>query len=84
MGDFIKKFEYLEDLNITLELAYRLNYNFKGCGYIKVYSGKIDPEEENYEIYMESLDCGMSEDEVNSKYNKMISEIRSGDIDILF
>ncbi len=83
MSDYIKKLEYIKDHDITVELTYRLNFNNeKSCGGVKIYSGKIDEDKENYEIYMELYECGLTENEVNERYNKLMDEIKTGKIDV--
>lgn len=83
MSDYIKKLEYMEDYDITIELTYRLNFNNeRSCGGVKIYSGKINEDKENYEIYMELYECGLNENEVNKRYNKLIDEIKTGKIDV--
>ena len=85
MGDYIKKLEYMKNEDITVELTYRLNFNNeKACGGVKVYNGKIDENQENYEIYMELYECGLNENEVAERYNKLINEIKEGKIDVSF
>ncbi len=82
MGDYIKKLQYYKDLNMTLELVYRLNFNDQSCGHIKVYENKIDESKENYEIYMELIECGMDEKGVDDRYNRFLDEIKSGKLDL--
>jgi len=83
MKDYIKRLDYMEDYDITIELTYRLNFNNeRSCGDAKIYSGKINEDKENYEIYMELYECGLNEDEVNKRYNKLIDEIKAGKIDV--
>ncbi|MEM0139391.1 MAG: hypothetical protein QXZ44_02080 [Ferroplasma sp.] len=83
MSDYIHELKYLEEDKISVELSYRLNYDKeKACGSVRIYSGKIDPEADNYEVYMEIFECGLSKEEVYQRRDKIISEIRDGKIDI--
>jgi molybdopterin synthase catalytic subunit len=82
MSDYIHKLEFMEEKNLTLEISYRLNYEDKACGSIRIFSGQIDPEKDNYELYMELLECGLTEDEVNKRVAKMEEEINQDKIDL--
>ena len=50
MSDYIHELRFMENKNLTLEISYRLNYEDKACGSIRVFSGQIDPEKDNYEL----------------------------------
>lgn len=88
MTDHIKKYDYLQDLDVSVELDYRLNFQeARSCGFVRVYKGdrkKMDlgEGEEAYEIYMELFECGLSEDDVLKNYEKIIGEIKSGELEI--
>lgn len=88
MADHLKKHEYLKELDVTLELDYRLNFDLsRSCGFVRVYKGnldkmELDEGEEAYEIYMELFECGLSEDDVIKNYDKIKGEVESGEIEI--
>lgn len=88
MSDVLKKTEYLEEFDVSLELNYRLNFDGeRSCGFCRVYKGDIskielDEGEEAYEIYMELYDCGLSENDVLKNFGKLAEEIKSGEIDV--
>lgn len=88
MADHLKRHDYLKDLNVTLELDYRLNFDIaRSCGFVRVYKGdlekmELDEGEEAYEIYMELFECGLSEEDVLESYQKIMGEVKSGEIEI--
>ncbi len=82
MSDYIHKLKFMEEKNLTLEISYRLNYEDKACGSIRIFSGEIDPEKDNYELYMELIECGLTEEAVNKRVEKMEEEINQNKIDL--
>jgi hypothetical protein len=72
----------MEEKNLTLEISYRLNYEDKACGSIRIFDGQIDPEKDNYELYMELLECGLTSEQVEERVKKMEDEINSGKLDL--
>ena len=88
MEDTINKTEYLAQLDVSLELNYRLNFDGeRSCGFCRIYKGDLDKlnlgeGEEAYEIYMELYDCGLPKEEVYKNYNRLVEEIKAGEIDI--
>ncbi|HIH59891.1 MAG: hypothetical protein M1462_01100 [Candidatus Thermoplasmatota archaeon] len=82
MSDYIHELRFMENKNLTLEISYRLNYEDKACGSIRVFSGQIDPEKDNYELYMEIIECGLTAEEVNQRVKKMENEINQGTLDL--
>lgn len=88
MPDHLKRYEYLPDFDVSLELDYRLNFDVgRSCGFIRVFKGDIqkvelDEGEESYEIYMELFECGLKEEEVDKNYQKVLDEIKEGQIEI--
>ncbi|MGC8506084.1 MAG: hypothetical protein ACP5NK_05185 [Thermoplasmata archaeon] len=83
MDDLIRKSVYVNSENVTLELSYRMNFDAeKSCGSLKIFSGSPSEDEENYEIYMELLDCGMSVEELDSVIAKTLDQIKSGKLDV--
>jgi hypothetical protein len=82
MSDYIHELRFMEEKNLTLEITYRLNYEDKACGSVKVYSGQIDPEEDNYEIYMELIECGLTAEQVYSRVKKIEEEITQDKLDL--
>ncbi len=88
MSDHLKKYDYLPDLNVSFELDYRLNFDLeRACGYVRIYKGNIqtqeyDEGEEPYEIYMELFECGLTEEQVYDNYDKVVKEVKSGEIEI--
>ena len=88
MPDHLKKYEYLPDFDVSLELDYRLNFEVgRSCGYVRVYKGDIrkvelDEGEEAYEIYMELFECGLKEEQVYENYQKVVDEIKAGEIEV--
>ena len=43
MSDYIHELRFMEEKNLTLEISYRLNYEDKACGSIRIFDGQIDP-----------------------------------------
>jgi hypothetical protein len=82
MSDYIHELKFIEEKNLTLEISYRLNYESQACGSIRVFDGQIDPEKDNYEIYMELIECGLTAEEVNKRVLKMEDDIKQGKIDL--
>lgn len=88
MADHLKKYEYLKDQDVTLELDYRLNFDVaRSCGFVRVYKGdyekmELDEGEEAYEIYMELFECGLTEEKVFKEYEKIKDEVISGEIEV--
>lgn len=87
MADHLKKYDYLPDLDVSFELDYRLNFDLeRACGFVRVYKGNIEKMElgegeEAYEIYMELFECGLKEEEVYKNYEKVVGEVKSGEIE---
>ncbi len=85
MEDLVRKIKTIPDKKVKVELYYRLNFTAdKSCGYIKIFSEQSEREEEDFEIYMEHLECGLTKDQVHTKLDKVISEIHNGDLDVQF
>ncbi|MHB8360805.1 MAG: hypothetical protein ACYDAO_01850 [Thermoplasmataceae archaeon] len=83
MGDLFKMTKYLEKENVTISVNYRLNFDAeRHCGYIKVYHGTNVNYDEDFELYLELLTCGLNEVEVESRAAKLIAEIENGKIDV--
>ncbi len=82
MSDYIHELKFMEERDLTLEISYRLNYEDKACGSIRVFSGQVDPEKDNYELYMELIECGLTSEQVNERVKKMEDEINSGKLDL--
>jgi hypothetical protein len=83
MEELIKKSVFVEDDNVTIEVIYRLDFDAeRSCGSLKIFSGKLSEEEENYEIYMELLDCGLSKEDLDQIIAKTIDEIKTGKLDV--
>ncbi|EQD48180.1 hypothetical protein B1A_14149 [mine drainage metagenome] len=69
--------------NVTISVNYRLNFDAeRHCGYIKVYHGTDVNYDEDFELYLELLTCGLNEIEVESRAAKLISEIENRNIDV--
>ncbi|KAA8922985.1 hypothetical protein [Thermoplasma sp.] len=80
--DTIERTKYLEDKDVTVVLKYMLNFDAgRTCGTIAVYPGR-DVQDDAYEIYMEVLDCRMDRERVLSAFQRVIDEIRRGDIEV--
>lgn len=90
MVDALRKTEYIQQFDVSLELNYRLNFDGeRSCGFCKVYKGDIaslelDEGEEAYEIYMELYDCGLTEEQVLKNFENLKNEIKNGEIDVDF
>ncbi|EQD28897.1 hypothetical protein B1B_18839 [mine drainage metagenome] len=84
MGDLLRKLEYIEPPDVTCVLNYRLNFDGeRSCGSVVVYSGTMKDGGENFEIYMELLECGLSEEDAVKKFDRVISDVREGRIDVV-
>ena len=82
MEDFFKHTEYMESHNITLFCTYRLNFDAsRNCGSVIVYSGR-EINEESFELYMEYLECSLTEDQIMDRIKKLKEEINSGKLDV--
>ena len=85
MSDLIRKSVYIDARDVTVEVEYRLNFEgARSCGYIKVIKGIPKEEEEQYEIYMELLNCGLSIADLDGAVDKVRSEIEDGKLDVDF
>ena len=87
MDDSYHRIDYIEEFDVSVETSYRLDFDAdRTCGFSRIYKGKLkdDPLTENYEIYQELYECGLKEDEVSSRRDKLIKEIKSGKIDVDF
>lgn len=85
MSDLITATKYYENLDVTFEFRYRLNFTEdKTCGYTRIYKGKMDEEDENYEIYMEYYECGLNREEALSRLEVLIRDVEAGKVDIDF
>jgi hypothetical protein len=83
MEDLIRKSVFVEGDSVTIEVSYRLDFDAeKSCGSLKIFSGKPSEEEDNYEIYMELLDCGMSKEDLDQIIAKTIDQIKTGKLDV--
>ncbi len=72
----------MEGHNITLLCTYRLNFDAsKNCGAVTIYSGR-EINEESFELYMEYLECSLSEGQVMERIKKLKEEIISGRLDV--
>lgn len=87
MDDTYNMVDYLEDFDVSVETSYRLDFDAdRTCGFSRIYKGKLKEDilTENYEIYQELYECGLTRDEVSSRREKLINEIRAGKIDVDF
>lgn len=85
MEDLLRKTVALDDLNVEVELYYKLNFDAeKSCGYIKVFNNASQKEEEKFEVYMELLECGLDKLSVTNKLDTVVNEIRGGKLDVTF
>lgn len=85
MEDLVKEIRSIPEKKVKLELYYRLNFvEDKSCGYIKVYSELVKREEEDFEIYMEHLECGLTREQVQKKLESVVSDIEEERIDVSF
>ncbi|WP_337860623.1 hypothetical protein [Ferroplasma sp.] len=82
MSDYIHELKYMEEKDFTIEITYRLNYEDKACGSIRIFSGQIDPEKDNYEIYMELIECGLTSEQVYDRVKKIEEEIMQDKLDL--
>ncbi|MCL4329857.1 MAG: hypothetical protein M1533_02495 [Candidatus Thermoplasmatota archaeon] len=83
MPDLIRKSVYIAGKDVNIEVEYRLNFQgSKSCGFIKVLRGRPMKDEEQYEIYMELLECGLSLPELNKAMDKVKDEIENGVLDV--
>lgn len=83
MSDLYKMNKFIEKANVTISANYRLNFDAeRHCGYVKIYQGSKVNFEEDFELYLELLDCGMNQTQVEEKINKLIHDIESGKIDV--
>lgn len=83
MSDLLTATKYIDSVNLTFEFRYRLNFaEEKSCGYTKVYRGKLDEEDENYELYMEMYECGLTEEEAVSRFNQLMNDAEQGKLDL--
>lgn len=85
MEDLVKETRIVEAKKVKVELYYRLNFaEEKSCGHIKVFSDQLKHEDEDFEIYMEHLECGLTEDQVQKKLDRVVEDIESGKLDVQF
>ena len=88
MPDHLKNYEYLPEFDVSLELDYRLNFEVgRSCGFVRVYKWDIQKfvlfkQKTAYEIYMELLECGLNEEEVDKNFQKVVNEIKAGQIEV--
>ena len=82
MEELFKHTEYIESHNVTLFCTYRINFDAaRNCGAVTVYNGKDLPEE-SFELYMEYLECNLTQEQVIDKMDKLKEEIVSGKLDV--
>ncbi len=85
MSDLLTATKYIDKLDLTFEFRYRLNFmEEKTCGHSKIYKGRISEDEENYEIYMEFYECGLTEKEALSRLESLIRDVENGKVDVDF
>ena len=83
MSDLYKMNKFIEKANVTISANYRLNFDAeRHCGYVKIYQGSKVNFEEDFELYLELLDCGLNQTQVEEKINKLILDVESGKIDV--
>ncbi len=83
MSDLLTATKYIESLDLTFEFRYRLNFTEeKSCGFTKVYKGKLAEDDENYELYMEMYECGLTKEQALSKFERVIKEVEQGELDL--
>ncbi len=84
MDELFKRTEYVEEHDVSLVCSYRLNFDAaRNCGNIIVYNG-MDITEESFELYMEYLECGLNQDQVKERIEKLKVEISTGKLDVSF
>ncbi|MCL4341469.1 MAG: hypothetical protein M1431_05185 [Candidatus Thermoplasmatota archaeon] len=87
VDDTYSRVTFLREKDVTVEVNYRLGFDAdRTCGYSRIYKGEISDsqDEENYEIYQELYECGLSVEEVEKRYRKLIDEVLEGKIDVDF
>lgn len=85
MEDLVKETRSIPEKKVRLELYYRLNFvEDRSCGHIKVFSEILKHEEEDFEIYMEHLECGLSKEQVQKKLDRVIADIKEEKLDVSF
>ena len=83
MSDLIRKSVYVDSKDVNIEVEYRLNFEgSRSCGFIKVLKGRPTKDEEQYEIYMELLECGLSLSELDKALDRVRDEIENGILDV--
>lgn len=85
--DIFLKRTFVREKNVTVETSYRLGFDGdRTCGYSRIYRGEISEtqDEENYEIYQELYECGLSREEVEKRDRKLLDEVINGKIDVDF
>jgi hypothetical protein len=84
MKDYSKITRYISSKNVTVICTYRHNFDAsRNCGSFVVYDGK-NITDESFELFMEYLECGLNETELEKKLEKFIEEIEEGKIDVTF
>lgn len=85
MSDLLTATKYIEKLDLTFEFRYRLNFmEEKSCGYSRIYKGKMQEDDENFEIFMEYYECGLTEQQALSRLEKLIQDVENGKVDTDF
>ena len=85
MEDLVKEIRSIPGKKVRLELYYRLNFaEDKSCGNIKIFSDELKHEEEDFEIYMEYIECGLTKDQVLKRLEKVASDVETGKLDVSF
>ncbi len=85
MPDLIRKSVFVKARDVSIEVEYRLNFGGeRSCGYIKVIKGKPKEDEEQYELYMELLECGLSITDLDRAVDTVRREIEEGKLDVEF
>ena len=82
MEDLFKHTEYIQSHNITLFCTYKLNFDAsRNCGAITIYNGR-EINEESFELFMEYLECNLTEEQIMDRIKKLKEEISSGKLDV--
>ncbi|GGM74406.1 hypothetical protein GCM10007108_10420 [Thermogymnomonas acidicola] len=81
--DLLNRYRRVEGFNVTLHTRYRFNFDGgRTCGFIRVIGGEPGGDEEDYELYMEVLECGLTPEKVDEAEERVVREIREGRIDV--
>lgn len=84
MRDYSKITRYIDSKNVTIVCTYRHNFDAsRTCGSLVVYQGK-DVTEDSFELFMEYIECGLDEAQLEKRIEKFALEIESGKIDVTF